>query len=98
MDHTIQLPDELYHAVELYAAQRQQTPEGAILAWATEIQRQVIQTDSATAAAIVPAETPFDPWADFLTEATELDVTLRHDHYLAEEVIDPHESGQHRQS
>lgn len=41
MSRIIEFPDEIYSAIESYAAHCQQTAEAVILAWGAEIQRQV---------------------------------------------------------
>ncbi len=98
MSHTIELPDEIYRALERYAAQRGQTPEAAVLAWATTIQREVAAaTDQSSAQDALqdgvndPAR---DPWAGFRGATTALspDSLDRHDAYLAEEYTKSHDA------
>jgi hypothetical protein len=95
MAHSIQIPDELYEAIERYAVQRGQTPEHAILAWAAEIQRQVEERQHPDQSGVVAEpHDPYDPWAGFrgAFEAAKPDVVRRHDAYLAEDHMDSHES------
>lgn len=102
MSHTITLPDELYRALETYAAERQQTPEEALASLVRDIQPQ-----GAGAAPVAPtgdqqtAGTPDaednaeygDPWEGFRGKYTAdvPDLMLNHDKYLAEAYLDTHD-------
>jgi hypothetical protein len=94
MSHTIELPDELYRALERYAAQRGQTAEAAILAWATTIQREATAATNHSGAQTSINDPTRDPWAGFRGATTALspDSLDRHDAYLAEEYTKRHDA------
>ena len=99
MSHTIELPDELYRAIERYAAQRGETAEAVIVAWAASIQREVLTApaesrNGATGSIADGNNDPArDPWAGFRGATTALspDSLDRHDAYLAEEYTKSHD-------
>jgi hypothetical protein len=95
MSHTIELPDELYRAIERYAAQRGETAESFILAWAESL--------ATTSPPPLPEQTPEemsgyvydpaeDPLAEFLGtgELSASDAIRRHDEAIAAEALDAH--------
>lgn len=101
MSHTISIPDELYHAIEEYAARRGETAEAAVLAWAEQLARFTASAPSMPESGPengleVPSRVDnprFDPWAGFrgVAEAKSADSVDRHDSYLAEDAFATHE-------
>lgn len=93
MGHTIELPDELYRALERYAEQRGETVETTILAWATQVVSPEAQqvADPEATAMYNAAE---DPLAEFLGagELTSLDAILHHDEVFGAEGSDAHDN------
>lgn len=90
MSHTITIPDELYHAIEEYAARRGETAESAILAWAESLHA---VSEPGTAEELDSAYDPADdPLAAFLGkgELTSPDAIRRHDEAIADEALDAH--------
>ncbi len=99
--YTLQLPDELADRVQAYARTLQEQPEDALLRLVEE------RFGALTAPAALPTERPEnaqgtpetnnavypDPWADFRGKFTAdvPDLLTRHDAYLAEAALDPHE-------
>jgi hypothetical protein len=98
MSHTITIPDELYRAIEEFAARHGETAEAAILAWAESLVRS--GTGTTPMANSEPAsrvdDPRYDPWAGFrgATEAMSADSVDRHDVYLAEDYLANHEPDQ----
>jgi hypothetical protein len=95
MSHAVLIPDELYRAIEAYAARRGESAEAAILAWAESLREQRSEATGET----VPTEASgriddpqHDPWAGFrgIAEARSADSIDRHDAYLAEEYTATH--------
>lgn len=95
MSHTIELPDELYRAIERYAAQRGETAEAVIVAWAESLATPsspplLEQAPEGMSGYVYdPAE---DPLAEFLGagELTAPDAIRRHDEAIAAEALDAH--------
>lgn len=95
MSHIFQFPDDVYRAIETYAAHRRQSPEDVILDWAMNIQCQVeLEQGVVTTNGGKGYDSACDPWAGFrgAFEAVEDDLIERHDEYLAEEYVNSHES------
>lgn len=92
MSHTITIPDELYRAIEVYAARRGETAEAAILAWAGGLpnHQDEARPEDVDGYVYDPAQ---DPLAAFLGrgELTHPDAIRRHDEVIADEALDVHE-------
>ncbi len=84
MSHAVLIPDELYRAIEAYAARRGESIEAAILAWAESPREQRAPVEDNDANAYNPAD---DPLAAFLGrgELTSPDAIRRH------EALDAHD-------
>lgn len=95
MSRTIELPEELYRAIEHYAANRGETAQAIILDWATTIQREVARTTTAVPTTREDGvnDPARDPWAGFrgATTALSSDSLDRHDAYFAEEYMKSHD-------
>jgi hypothetical protein len=98
MSHVIELPDDLYRAIERYAAEHGETAEAVIIALAQSV---AAQAGPAKPTGEQPAENGIDdptrdPWAGFrgITTMLSPDSLERHDAYLAEEYTKRHESDQ----
>lgn len=95
MSHIITIPDELYRAIEEYAARRGETAEAAVLAWAEQLaQSPASATPTEVSDASGRVDDPrFDPWAGFrgVAQAKSADSVDRHDQYLAEDALATHE-------
>ena len=92
MSHAVMIPDELYRAIEEYAARRGETAEAAIRTWAESLytQNHVDEADENGNYVYDPAD---DPLAAFLGkgELTSPDAIRRHDDDIAEEALDDHQ-------
>jgi hypothetical protein len=105
MSQTIELSDELYRALERYAAEHQQTPEEALASLLQGTQPQSgnpLPTSPVSGSEhplqIVKAASEdtseyIDPWEGFRGKYTAdvPDLTLNHDKYLAEAYMDTHD-------
>ncbi len=89
MGHTIELPDDLYRAIERYAAQRGETAEAVIIALAQGVAARASAPTVEDISGYIynPAE---DPLAEFLgtVELTQPDAVRRHDEVFGSEGID----------
>ena len=85
MSQALQIPDEVYQAIQEYAAIRGQTPEEAVAAWVSSLTPQA-DANSPDADRLID-DPNHDPWPGFRGTATALspDSIDRHDAYLAEE-------------
>lgn len=102
MSHILELSDEVYRALELYAQERHQSPEEAL---ASLVRGIALGNGNGAAGASAPDETPgangsetqaeyLDPWEGFRGKYTAdvPDLTLNHDTYLAEAYLDTHDT------
>lgn len=91
MSHTITIPDELYRAIEEFAARQGETAEAAIIAWAESLYKRGDPALAVEDSGFVydPAD---DPLAAFLGkgEMTHPDAIRRHDEAVADEASDAH--------
>lgn len=89
MSRTIELPDEAFRAIERYVAQRGETPEAVIIAFAQSVVVRVSASVVEDISGYVydPAD---DPLAEFLgtVELTQPDAVRRHDEVFGSEGID----------
>jgi hypothetical protein len=92
MAHTVELPDDLYRAIERYAAERGETAEALILAWAQSLTNPASHP-SPTQTAEPMYDPADDPLAEFLgtVELIEPDAVRRHDEVIADEALDAHD-------
>jgi hypothetical protein len=90
MGRTLQLPDDVYRALEAYANERRQSPEEAIAAWLRDIQRRAERQGEEAERA--PTSEMGDPWEGFYAafESPYPDLTERHDYYIGQAALDPH--------
>ncbi len=92
MSHAVVIPDDLYRAIEDYAARRGESAEETILAWARSLLEQAEQASAEEDEASVydPAD---DPLAAFLGQGvlTSPDAIRRHDEAIAQEALGAHE-------
>lgn len=89
MSHTIMIPDELYRAIEAYAARRGESAEAAILAWAQSLHSESKSETNNNNDVYDPAD---DPLALYLGKGqlTSPDAIRRHDEAIADEALDAH--------
>lgn len=86
MSHVIELSDEVYKAIEAYAAKHKQTPEEVIQAWAKAASTGETATGHEAGEHERVNDPAYDPWAGFrgVTELLSEDSLDRHDAYLAQ--------------
>jgi hypothetical protein len=93
MSHAALIPDELYRAIEAYAARRGESAEEAILAWPERLreQRECAPVEDNDANVYHPAD---DPLAAFLgrSELPSPDAIRWHDDAIAQEALDAHDA------
>ena len=95
MSQTLQLSDELYRALERYAAEHQQTPEEALaslLQGVPQTGAEPVQEPESNRGEKEEGEYS-DPWEGFYGafEAKYPDLIERHDYYIGQEALETHE-------
>jgi hypothetical protein len=90
MNHAVLIPNELYRAIEEYAARRGESAEAAILVWAESLRGERAPGEKNDADVYNPAD---DPLAAFLGrgELPSPDAIRRHDDAIAQEALDAHD-------
>lgn len=89
MSHVIELPDDLYRAIERYAAARGETAEAVVIALAQRVAERATAplVEDISGYVYDPAD---DPLAEFLgtVELTQPDAVRRHDEVFGSEGFD----------